>query len=369
VRLTAALASVTECPLTDSNGWLGKAEWPCAHQVGRDDQPVNRDKSVRQRDTGRLAIRSDAKKPRLMSFIADPTATERSPAGAWLQALRLHHWSKNLFVFVPVLLGHVYTDADKVLSAGAAFLILGVLVSAGYLINDIADLAADRQHESKRHRPLASGRISTSAGITIAIAMIVVAFAAAVALSRGFAVVLLAYFLLTVSYSLWLKKLALIDVAAIATMLALRIAAGGAVTGIGQSPWLLSFSTAFFLSLALAKRHCEIRQAAFSGAGAIAGRGFHADDWPLTLAFGVSAGLISILIMLLYLANDAAPSGFYPHQGWLYVVPAAVLIWLMRVWMLSQRRELHDDPVIFALKDPASLAFGVIAALAFVLAV
>jgi 4-hydroxybenzoate polyprenyltransferase len=303
-----------------------------------------------------------------MSFIADPTATERSLAGTWLRAVRLHHWSKNLFVFVPILLGHVYDDLSKVLAAGSAFLILGVLVSAGYLINDVADLSADRQHESKRHRPIASGRISTSAGITVAVAMIVVAFIAAIALSRDFAVLLLAYFLLTVSYSLWLKRIALIDVAAIATMLTLRIAAGGAAIGIGQSPWLLSFSTAFFLSLALAKRHCEIRQAAWSGGGAIAGRGFHADDWPLTLAFGVGASLISILIMLLYLANDAAPSGFYPHQGRLYVVPAAVLIWLMRVWLFSHRRELHDDPVVFALKDPASLACGAIAAAAFVLA-
>ncbi|MBV8753812.1 MAG: UbiA family prenyltransferase [Hyphomicrobiales bacterium] len=287
----------------------------------------------------------------------------------WLQALRLHHWSKNLFVFVPVLLGHAYVEQAKVLAAGAAFLILGVLVSAGYLINDIADLDADRQHESKRHRPLASGRISRRTGITVAIAMIIVAFAAAIALSRDFAVLLLVYFLLTVGYSLWLKKLALIDVAAIATMLTLRIAAGGAVTGIGQSPWLLSFSMAFFLSLALAKRHCEIRQVAFSGAGAVAGRGFHGDDWPLTLTFGVGAALTSVLIMLLYLANDAAPSGFYPRQGWLYVVPAAMLIWLMRVWVLSHRRELHDDPVIFALRDPASLVLGAAVIAAFILAV
>jgi 4-hydroxybenzoate polyprenyltransferase len=302
-----------------------------------------------------------------MSFIADPAAADRRQAAAWLQAFRLHHWSKNLFVFVPVLLGHVYGDHAKLLAAAAAFLLLGVLVSAGYLINDIADLDADRKHDSKRRRPLASGRISRRAGIAVAAAMIVVAFAGAIALSRQFAVLLLAYFLLTVGYSLWLKRMALIDVAAIAAMLTLRIAAGAAVIGIGQSPWLLSFSTAFFLSLALAKRHCEVRQAAFSGAGAIAGRGFHADDWPLTLTFGVGAGLISILIMLLYLANDAAPSGFYPHQGWLYAVPGAMLIWLMRVWVLSNRRELHDDPVIFALRDPASLVLGAAVIVAFTL--
>jgi 4-hydroxybenzoate polyprenyltransferase len=292
----------------------------------------------------------------------------KSPVTAWLRALRLHQWSKNLFVFVPVLLGHAYDDPAKIATSAAAFLILGVLVSAGYLLNDVSDLEADRAHKSKRHRPFASGELSPRAGLAVAAGLTLAAFAGAIALSRSFAAVLLIYLLLTVSYSLWLKTVALIDVAAIATMLTLRIAAGAAVIGTGQSPWLLSFSGAFFLSLALAKRHGELMQAARTGPGPIAGRGFRSEDWPLTLAFGVGAGLASIVIMLLYLANDAAPSGFYPHQGWLYAVPCVVLVWLMRVWVLSHRTELHDDPVIFALKDPASLAFAAVVAGAFMLA-
>jgi 4-hydroxybenzoate polyprenyltransferase len=303
-----------------------------------------------------------------MDSVARDAIDEKRPLTAWVRALRLHHWSKNLFVFVPVLLGHVYSDPAKVLAVAAAFLILGVLVSAGYLINDLADVEADRQHKSKRHRPFASGRLSPRAGIAVAALLIAVAFAGALALSRGFAGLLLAYFVLALAYSLWLKTIALLDVAAIAAMLTLRIAAGAAVLGTGQSAWLLSFSAAFFLSLALAKRHAELMQAALTAPGPIAGRGFRSEDWPLTLAFGVGAGLASIVIMLLYLANDAAPSGFYPHQGWLYAVPGVVLIWLMRVWVVSHRRELHDDPVIFALKDPASLAFGAVVAVAFMMA-
>ncbi len=301
-----------------------------------------------------------------MNLMTGQTTVE-APAGAWLRALRLHHWSKNLFVFVPVLLGHAYTEPVKILAAAAAFLILGLLVSAGYLINDLADLGADRQHKSKRHRPFASGRLSSRAGAAVAVVLIAIAFAGALALSRDFAGLLFVYFILALSYSLWLKTIALLDVAAIATMLTLRIAAGAAVLGIGQSAWLLSFAAAFFLSLALAKRHGELMEATVTAPGPIAGRGFRSEDWPLTLAFGVGAGLASIVIMLLYLANDAAPSGFYPHQGWLYAVPGVVLIWLMRVWVLSHRRDLHDDPVIFALKDPASLAFGAAVAVAFLL--
>jgi 4-hydroxybenzoate polyprenyltransferase len=303
-----------------------------------------------------------------MDVMAGHTTADARPVRAWLRALRLHHWSKNLFVFVPLLLGHLYDDLAKLAASIAAFLLLGLLVSAGYLVNDVADIEADRQHKSKQHRPFASGRISPRAGIAAAAMLALVAFAGAAFVSRGLVTVLLAYFLLTVSYSLWLKTVALIDVAAIASMLTLRIAAGGAAIATGHSAWLLSFSGAFFLSLALAKRHSELRQAALAGSGPIAGRGFHSDDWPLTLAFGVGAGLASIIIMLLYLANDAAPSGFYPHQGWLYVVPGAALVWLMRVWMLSHRTELHDDPVIFALKDPASLVLGGAVVAAFMLA-
>jgi len=303
-----------------------------------------------------------------MNSMASQTATGKPAAGAWLRALRLHHWSKNLFVFVPILLGHLYGDVTKLAASAAAFLLLGLLVSAGYLINDVVDIEADRQHKSKRHRPFASGRISPRAGVAVAAALIAVAFAGAAFVSRGLTTVLIAYFALTVIYSLWLKRVALLDVATIATMLTLRIAAGGAAIGTGQSAWLLSFSGAFFLSLALAKRHGELMQAALAGPGPIAGRGFRSEDWPLTLAFGVGAGLASIVIMLLYLANDAAPSGFYPHQGWLYAVPRIVLIWLMRVWVLGHRRELHDDPVIFALKDPASIVLGAVVVAAFTLA-
>jgi 4-hydroxybenzoate polyprenyltransferase len=303
-----------------------------------------------------------------MDVMTDQTRADAHAVGAWLRALRLHHWSKNLFVFVPLLLGHFYDDLAKVVASVAAFFLLGLLVSAGYLINDVADIEADRQHKSKRHRPFASGRISPRAGIAAAAVLAAVALVGAAFVSRGLATVLLVYFVLTVTYSLWLKTVTLVDVAAIATMLTLRIAAGGAAIGTGHSAWLLSFSGAFFLSLALAKRHGELMQAALAGPGPIAGRGFRSEDWPLTLAFGVGAGIASIIVMLLYLANDAAPSGFYPHQGWLYAVPGIVLVWLMRVWVLSHRRELHNDPVIFALKDPVSLFLGAVAVAAFALA-
>jgi hypothetical protein len=102
--------------------------------------------------------------------------------------------------------------------------------------------------------------------------------------------------------------------------------------------------------------------------GELAGRGYRGDDWPLTLTFGVGAGLVSVVIMLLYMTNDAAPSGFYHRTAWLYAIPALVSLWLMRIWLLSHRGELHHDPVVFALSDRLSLALGVVVGVVFWLA-
>ena len=142
---------------------------------------------------------------------------------------------------------------------------------------------------------------------------------------------------------------------------------GAEVAGLAHSAWLLSFALSFFISLALSKRHGEVMGAS-ADAGEIAGRGYRRTDWPVTLTFGVGIGLVSVVIMLLYMTNDAAPSGFYHHPGLLYVIPALLTLWLMRIWLLSHRMELHDDPVVFALRDRVSLSLGLAVAISFYLA-
>ena len=292
----------------------------------------------------------------------DQTAT-------FFHALRMHQWSKNLLIFVPLFVGHGYGDPAKILATALGFIALCALASATYMINDIADLSADRAHPTKRSRPFASGVLPITVGLIAAPLLIVVALVGAFLLSRNFAAALFLYFVLTVAYSLGLKRIPLFDVLVIGVLFTLRIAMGSEAAGLGHSPWLLSFALAFFLSLALAKRHGEVLRAARIDVEEIAGRGYRGDDWPVTLSFGIGAGLVSVIIMLLYMTNDAAPSGFYRHSGWLYAMPAIVSLWLMRVWLLSHRLELQDDPVVFALKDRASLALGVLVAITFYLAV
>lgn len=286
----------------------------------------------------------------------------------WMRALRMHQWSKNMLLFVPLFVGHDFTHPGKIAAAVLGFLLLSVLASGTYLLNDLADLAADRQHPTKRLRPFAAGTLRLEAGLVAAPLMIALALAIALVLSPPFAALLACYLVLTTAYSFGLKRLPLTDVAVIGTLFTLRVAMGAAVLGQPQSPWLLSFALAFFVSLALAKRHVEVMRAVASGAD-IAGRGYRGTDWPLTLAFGVGTGLGSIVVMLLYLANDAAPSGFYDHLAWLYAVPALMTLWLMRIWLLAHRTELDDDPVVFALKDRTSLLMGAVIGAAFMLSI
>ncbi|RAI43020.1 hypothetical protein CH341_16450 [Rhodoplanes roseus] len=301
----------------------------------------------------------------VLATLARPRAGTR----VWLKALRVHQWSKNVLLFVPLFVGHVFTDPAKVAAAIAGFLVLSLMVSGTYLLNDIADLGADRRHPTKRRRAFASGALSLTVGLTVAPLMIVCAIAAGALLSPAFALMLLIYLGLTTAYSLVLKREPLTDVFVIGCLFTLRVAMGAAVVGLGQSPWLLSFALAFFVSLALAKRHAEVMRAARNDLVAIAGRGYRGDDWPLTLVFGVGAGLFSLIIMLLYLANDAAPSGFYRHAEWLYAVPVLMALWLQRIWLLAQRTELDDDPVVFALRDPRSLLLGTAVGVAFFVAI
>lgn len=296
-------------------------------------------------------------------------ARPRHGARPWLKALRPHQWSKNILLFVPLFVGHAFTDPAQIATAVAGFLLLSLMVSGTYLVNDLADLAADRRHPTKRHRPFASGALPLAAGLAAAPLMIAVAIAAGALLSPGFAALLVAYLVLTLAYSFGLKREPLLDAVLIGGLFTLRVAMGAAVLEIRQSPWLLSFSFAFFVSLALAKRHAEVMRAASTPGGKIAGRGYRGDDWPLTLVFGVGSGLVALVIMLLYLAEDAAPSGFYQRQSWLYAVPVLMALWLCRIWLLSHRRELDDDPVVFALRDRTSLLLGAVVGVVFFLAI
>lgn len=272
------------------------------------------------------------------------------------RALRLYQWAKNLLVFVPLLTAH-QVEGGSLASATLAFLAFSLVASSVYLVNDLADLEADRLHPTKRARALAAGDLP----IASAIAMVPVLLAGAVAISLllpwAFGAILAAYLGTNLLYSLYLKKVALVDVFVLAGLYGLRILAGAAAIGVPVSHWLLAFSLFAFLSLALAKRYVEVANVAARDGTIVAGRGYAAGDGALLGTLGIVAGYLSVLVFALYITGGEVQR-LYTTPGLLWLAGPLLLFWITRIWFLAFRGRLHEDPLLFALRDPSSYAIG-----------
>lgn len=285
-----------------------------------------------------------------------------------LKAFRVHHWSKNALIFVPLVLAHAFTDLKAV---GVTFLGLCCLLlvtSATYLINDVADLDTDRRHWSKRKRAVASGRLPIRWAIGLAALGLGAAFIGAMALPTGFSLALAAYLVLTLAYSFGLKRIPLLDTFIIGILFTTRLVMGMALLGHPYSEWLLTFSLFFFTSLAIAKRHTEIVRAGGGGEHSLSSRGYRVQDGELTLALGIATGVASLLIMVLFIVEELLRREGYSNPKMLWSVPVFLAIWIGRIWLLSHRGEMSDDPVSFALRDRMSIGLGFAVATFFVLA-
>jgi 4-hydroxybenzoate polyprenyltransferase/CBS domain-containing protein len=274
------------------------------------------------------------------------------------RGLRLHQWAKNSLVFVPLMLGGKASDATAWIHALEAFLAISLLASATYLINDLYDLHDDRQHWSKKHRPLASGEMSIALGVGLIASCGLAALGLALDAGMGCTAMLAVYLILSLSYSFRLKREPIIDVFLLAALFTMRLAVGVVVTDVRLSPWLLVFSMFIFLSLSLAKRQTEIIRMAAHGLKAAPGRGYNAADAPFVLATGLATMMATVLVMVIYLIEDAFPKGFYRHPYFLWGFAVVIFLWLGRVWLLCHRGQMHDDPVAFALKDRLSLFYA-----------
>jgi 4-hydroxybenzoate polyprenyltransferase len=283
--------------------------------------------------------------------------------------MRLHQWLKNLLIFVPLLVSH-RLDAGASLVAGLlAFVLFSMCASSAYILNDLLDLASDKRHPSKRRRPLAAGLISIRTAATASLFLLLGAFAGAFwLLPWQFAGAMAAYYVVTVVYSLWLKRLMMVDVVTLAMLYTLRIIAGTLLFHLVMTFWMLAFSMFIFLSLAMVKRHAELLAARERGdKDKPGGRGYYAGDLSMISALGAAAGYLSVMVLALYI-QDPNTAALYSKPAIIWLACPLLLYWISRVWLLAHRGDMHDDPVVFAIRDPVSLMVGALFGLVFWLA-
>jgi 4-hydroxybenzoate polyprenyltransferase/phosphoserine phosphatase len=302
------------------------------------------------------------------------TFTEQvSPFKAWPKALRLHQWAKNVLIFLPLLLAHSW-EPGLIAGALLAFLSFGLCASATYIVNDLLDIDADRQHPRKRRRPFASGDLSALSGVGVIVLFLIASAVLAVLVPRVVAYVspsvslmapykfvqwLCIYAVTTLAYSLRLKRAVLVDVIILSGLYTIRILAGSAATGVAVSTWLAGFSIFFFLSLAFVKRFAELENLRERGGATASGRGYHVADIEQLRSFGSASGYASVVVLTLYISNlDAAQ--LYHHTNRLWLLVPVLLLWISRLWLLASRGQLNEDPVVYAITDRRSLLLGVL---------
>jgi 4-hydroxybenzoate polyprenyltransferase/phosphoserine phosphatase len=291
---------------------------------------------------------------------------------AWMKAIRLHQWAKNVLIFLPLFLGHSWSPG--VLAAAVlAFFSFCLCASATYIVNDLLDLESDRQHPRKQLRPFASGDLSALSGVLVVVFFLIASLTLALLVPHAVAALapqllptlIPHYFLLwlgiylvsTLAYSLRLKRAVLVDVIVLSGLYTIRIIAGSAATGVAISTWLGSFSIFFFLSLALVKRFAELESLRSRGGVSAGGRGYHVTDIEQLRSFGSASGFASVVVLTLYISTlDAAQ--LYQHTRRLWLLVPVLILWIMRLWLVASRGHLNEDPVVYAITDSRSLLLG-----------
>jgi 4-hydroxybenzoate polyprenyltransferase len=287
---------------------------------------------------------------------------------AIVRALRPHQWAKNVLVLVPLFTAHRVGDLGAVASGLAAVVAFCLCASSVYLLNDMLDLEADRAHPRKSKRPFASGDLSLATGLALAPALLAAAALIAAFLPGKFQLSLAAYYVLTFTYSVKLKRMLLVDAVALAGLYTLRIIAGAGAVTVALSFWLLLFSVFLFLSLAFVKRYAELDALRRQQRLQALGRGYRVEDLTVLQSFGTAAGYLSVLVLALYINSpEIEPLYHRPKAIWMLCV--LMLYWISRVWMTAHRGGMHDDPVVYALRDRVSLGIGLLAAITVVIAI
>ena len=271
----------------------------------------------------------------------------------WMKALRVHQWAKNLLLLVPVVTGFAFAESWRFGAIALAFLAFSLAASATYLVNDLWDLDSDRAHLRKCKRPFACASIGIVHGLAVAAALLIVAFFLANLVSLEFVGMLALYIVLTSAYSWSLKRYVLIDVIMLSVLYTLRILAGSVAVNVPASSWLLAFSLFIFISLALVKRCSELVSMEQIGLRSSHGRDYQTSDLTVLWPLGCSTSIAAVVVFGLFIS---APETLVRYESPELMWPATLglIYWQARMWIKTSRGEMHDDPIVFAIRDAGS---------------
>jgi 4-hydroxybenzoate polyprenyltransferase len=283
---------------------------------------------------------------------------------AVLKAIRIHQWVKNTLVFTPLIAAHKLFDLPSLMTCIYSFVAFGFVASSVYVLNDLLDLDDDRRHQTKRRRPFASAVLPISFGLGLAPLLLAGGILLSLATQNSlFTGVLLSYYISTLLYSIDLKKRPIVDVTVLAGLYTIRIIAGAVATQTPLSFWFVTFSFFLFTSLAYVKRASElISTQNLDSQEHIRGRGYIGSDISLVNSIGPASGVMSCLVLALYL-NDPKTVTLYRSPQLLWLVCPIVLYWVSRVWLRTFRGQMPDDPIVFAIKDRLSWVLVILSCL------
>jgi len=286
----------------------------------------------------------------------------------FFETIRIHQWVKNLLLFIPLTMAHHVGDVPSLLKTTIGFFCFSFCASSAYILNDILDREADRAHPTKRLRPLAARDLEVHKGLFLVLLLLLLGFGVAFTLSHYFLTVLALYYVTTLGYSLYFKRVALLDVSVLAVLYTVRLFAGGTLSGVVISQWLLAFSMFLFFSLSLLKRTSELYNGRMCNQVQAFGRGYLVSDRQQLAIFGTASGYCSVLVFALYV-NSPAVLSLYSHPARLWLVCPVICYGISRLWLLAHRGKMNEDPVVFAIKDKTSYLLGMLIAIFFLSAV
>jgi len=272
---------------------------------------------------------------------------ERSTVANLIVSLRPDQWTKNLIVFAALIFAVKLLDPAALALASAAFLIFCALSGTVYLINDVSDREADREHPVKRVRPIASGALGSGTALAWAAGIGALALAAAFAVRPMLGVVAAAYLALFASYTRWLKHIVIIDVMSIAMGFVLRAVAGGLVIGVPISDWLLACTILLALFLGLAKRRHELTMLSDGAPG-------HRrileeyDPYLLDQMIGIVAAA-TLVVYIIYCASPETAERFGTHL--LVLTTPFPIYGIFRYLYLVHRQHGGGSPSEMLLRD------------------